>query len=89
MEGDDIKKLFPTIFQGLRNLGEEFKRHLKTGATPHTLHTRACSITPTCQEELDRMKSMGVILKVDQPTPLYAGMMVLPKWREPSELMLT
>ena len=34
----DIMKQFPSVFQGLGNLGEEYEIHLKPGATPHSLY---------------------------------------------------
>ena len=66
----EVKEQFPTVFQGLGNLGEEFEIHLKHGATP---------LRPIVQEELNRMESIGVISKVDKPTPWCAGMVVVPK----------
>ena len=35
----DIRKQYPSLFQGLRNLVEEYDIHLKAGATPHCLFT--------------------------------------------------
>ena len=78
----DFRKRFPSVFQGLGNLGEEFEIHLKPGATPHSLFTPRhvpLPLRPRVKEELDRMEAMGVISKVDQPTPWCAGMVVVPK----------
>lgn len=78
----DFWKRFPSVFQGLGNLGEEFEIHLKPGATPHSLFTPRhvpLPLRPRVKEELDRMEVMGVISKVDQPTPWCAGMVVVPK----------
>ena len=79
---EEVQKEFPTVFQGLGNLGEEFEIHLKSGATPYCLFTPRnvpIPLRPKVQEELDRMESLGVIRKVDEPTPWCAGMVVVPK----------
>ena len=78
----DIKKQFPSVFQGLGNLGEEFQIHLKPGAIPYSLFTPRhipLPLRPKVKEELNRMEQMGVISKVDQPTQWCAGMVVVPK----------
>lgn len=36
-------------------------------------------LRPKVQDELNRMESLGVIRKVDEPTPWCAGMVVVPK----------
>ena len=44
----------------------------KPDATPYALHTPrhiAMPLRPQVEEELKRMESMGVISKVDEPTP--------------------
>ena len=46
------------------------------------MHFSLHGISQLCQKvrhELDRMLSLGVILKVDNPTPWCAGMVVAPK----------
>ena len=78
----DIMEQFPSLFQGLGNLGEEYEIHLKSGATPHSLYAPRhvpLPLWPKVKEELDRMESIGVISKVDEPTPWCAGMVVVPK----------
>ena len=68
----EVKEQFPTVFQGLGNLGEEFEIHLKQGATPKSLFAPRhvpMPLRPIVQEELNRMESIGVIFKVDKPTP--------------------
>ncbi len=78
----DFIKQFPSVFQGLGNLGEEYEIHLKSGATPHSLFTPRhvpLPLRPKVQEELERMESIGVISRVDEPTPWCAGMVVVPK----------
>ena len=55
---------------------------LKSDATPHALFTPRnvpLPLRPKVEQELTRMESMGVISKVDEPTPWCAGMVVVPK----------
>ena len=78
----DITKHFPKVFKGLGNLGEEFVIKLKPDATPYALFTPrhvALPLRPQVERELTRMESMGVISKVNEPTPWCAGMVVVPK----------
>ena len=79
---NDIRKQFPKVFEGLGNLGEEFTIKLKPDATPHALFTPRhvpLPLRPQVEDELKRMETMGVISKVDEPTPWCAGMVVVPK----------
>ena len=77
-----IRKKFPKLFTGLGTLGEEYDIKLKPDAKPHALLTSrnvALPLRPKVAEELERMEAMGVISKVDDPTPWCAGMVVVPK----------
>ena len=76
-----IHTKFPKLFQGLGNLGDPFEIKLKPGATPFSLFTPRCVPLPLREvaEELERMETMGVMSKVDVPTPWCAGMVVAPK----------
>ena len=79
---DTVKQRFAKVFKGLGTLGEEYKIQLKENATPYSLYTPRNVPLPLrekVKEELERMESMGVISKVDQPTPWCAGMVVVPK----------
>ena len=78
----DIHQRFPKVFGGLGNLGEEFEIKLKPNATPHALFTPRhvpLPLRPKVEEELARMEEMGVISKVDEPTPWRTGMVMVPK----------
>ena len=78
----DIRKQFSSVFQGLGNLGEEFEIHIKPDAAPHSLFAPRhvpLSLRPKVKDELECMEKLGVIAKVDQPTPWCAGMVVVPK----------
>ena len=80
--GRNLQSEFPKVFRGLGNLGQEFTIQLKPDATRYALHTPrhiAMPLRPQVEEELKRMESMGVISKVDEPTPWCAGMVVVPK----------
>ena len=77
-----IHERFRTVFQGLGNLGEDYEIKLKPGANPFALFTPRRVPLPLREkvaEELKRMEAMGVISKVDIPTPWCAGMVVAPK----------
>ena len=73
---------YPSVFQGLGNLGEEYEIKLKSDATPYSLFAPRhipLPLRPKVQEKLTRMESIGVISKVDELTPWCAGMVVVPK----------
>ena len=79
---DEVKKLYPHLFQGLGNLGEEYEIQLKEDAMPFSLHTARNVPLPLrtkVKEELSRMESMGVISPVNEPSPWCSGMVVVPK----------
>ena len=79
---DEVLDQFPSVFQGLGTLGEEYEIQLKSDAKPFSLYTARNVPLPLRQnvlQELNRMESIGVISKVDQPTPWCAGMVVVPK----------
>ena len=75
----DILQQFPKVFKGL---GEEFEIKLQPDAQPFALttpHNIALPLRPKVAQELARMEAMGVISKVNEPTPWCAGMVVVPK----------
>lgn len=77
-----IIQMYPTVFQGLGNLGEEYTIKTKPGAKPYALFTPQnipLPLRPKVKQELDRMESIGVISKVDEPTKWCAGMVAVPK----------
>ena len=82
---DDIVKLFPRVFKGLDNIGEEYTICLKLNAVPHTLYTPcnvALPLRKKVREELERMEKIGVISKVTETTSWCAGMVVVPNQSE-------
>ena len=73
---------YPSVFSGLGNLGDEYEIQLKPDAKPYALHTPRSVPLPLrdkVRKELERMESLGVISKVDEPTEWCAGMVVVPK----------
>ena len=77
-----ILNAFPKLFQGLGNLGEEYRISLNPDAklfaltvprrVPLPLHKKV-------NDELAQVEPLGVISKVDKPTPWCTGMVVVPK----------
>ena len=77
-----FKIKFPTIFEGLGNLGEAYNIKFEPDAKPYALCTPrhvALPLRKKVIKELNRMESLGIITRVDEPTPWCAGMVVVPK----------
>ncbi len=73
---------FPSLFEGLGKLEGEYTVQLQEGAKPFassTPHRVAIPLLGAVKQELQRMESLGVIVKVKQPMEWYAGMVVVPK----------
>ena len=76
------KEKYPNLFHGLGEFEGEYKIKLKPNAKPHAIMTPrrvALPLKAKVREELDRMEKLGVIRKVEEPTPWCAGMVVVPK----------
>ena len=79
---DDIISAYPKVFNGLGTLQGDIHIHLKPDATPFALHTPRngpLPMRPKVKAELERMVSLGVISKVNEPTEWCAGMVAVPK----------
>ena len=77
-----VKENFPLLFNGLDLISTEYKIQLKPDATPYALPTARNVLIPLrdkVKAELQRTLGLGVISKVDYPTPWCAGMVVVPK----------
>ena len=77
-----IHDSFPSVFEGLGNLGEPYSIKLKPDAKPHALFTARTVPLPLrtkVQSQLAAMEKQGVISPVTQPTPWCAGMVAVPK----------
>ena len=76
-----IPEQYPALFTGLGTFkGSSYEIKLKPNAKPCALFTPRNVPLPLrkkVQEELTR--SLGVILRVEEPTPWCAGMVVVPK----------
>lgn len=82
IETEEIIKKFPTVFQGLGRLKDDYTIKLKSDAQPFALSTPrrvAIPLLPKVKAELERMEKLGVITKVEEPTEWCAGMVVVPK----------
>ena len=78
----ELPNKFLSLFSWLGNLSEEYNILLKQDAKPFAIFTPQQVPLPLqakVQEELNRMKSLGMISPVDQPTPWCAGMVIVPK----------
>lgn len=79
---EDIIAEYPSVFSGLGKLKEPYKIELEPAAVPYALSSPRRVPLPMrdkVQAELKRVKDMGVISKVTQPTPWCVGMVVVPK----------
>ena len=77
-----VHNKFPTVFQGLGNLGDPYAIQLKKDATPHAIYSARNIPLPLrskVQQELARMEAEGIVSKVDVPTPWCAGIVAVPK----------
>jgi len=79
---DEIINKFPSVFTGLGSLSGEFEIQLNPDAKPFALYTPRevpYPLRSKVQDELERMEAIGIISKVQVPTPWCAGMVVVPK----------
>ena len=79
---EHIRQRFPSLFQGLGNLGGEYNIKMQNDVRPYALFTPRNVPIPLrakVKDELNRMEQLGVIRKVTEPTPWCAGMVVVPK----------
>ena len=78
----DPQKLFPALFQSLGKLQRPYHIQLKDDAKPLALTAPRrvpVPLLPKVKTELDRMKRLGVIVPVKEPTDWCSGMVVVPK----------
>ena len=72
----------PQLFRGLGRAVDEYTIQLKPGAVPFALPTPrrvAIPLLKTVKAELENMKKLGVISRIDTPTDWCARMVVVPK----------
>ena len=79
---ESLMKQHPKLFTGLGTLGNEYKISLKPEAKPYALCTARqvpISMRNEVEKELNRMESLAVISRIDEPSPWCAGMVIVPK----------
>jgi len=77
-----MQKTYPKVFTGLGTMKGDYTIKLCENAQPHAIYVARNVPIPLrekVQTELTRMKNLGVILQVDEPTQWCAGMVVVPK----------
>ena len=82
VEPEEIHSKFPSLFTGLGTFKGDFEIHLRPDGQPFALHTHRNFLLPLrkkVKDELKSMESLGMISKVDVPTPWCAGMVVVLK----------
>ena len=78
----ELFTLFPNLFTGLGKLKDNYQIKLTSDAKPYTLQAPrrvALPLLPKVEAELQRMESLGVISKIDEPTEWCSLMVVVPK----------
>ena len=73
---------YPKLFSGLETFKKDFEITIRPEAKPFAICTPRKVPLPLCQKvqnQLACMESLGIISKVDIPTPWCAGMVVVPK----------
>ena len=77
-----VVEKYPILFQGLGSMGDPYDIQLQPEAQPYALFTSRNIPLPLrlkVKQELEQMESLGIISKIDEPTPWCAGMVVAPK----------
>ena len=80
--GKNIPDQFPDLFTGLSTMEGQYTIKLNPGAKPFAIYTPRSTPLPLrdkVQAEVTKMEQMGVISKVQTPTPWCAAMVVVPK----------
>jgi predicted aspartyl protease len=81
-DGENIKQQYSDLFTGLGCMSGEHTIRLKPDAKPFAIFTPrhvAVNLMLQLRQHLDQLLRMRVIRRVDEPTPWYAGIVVLPK----------
>jgi hypothetical protein len=81
-DSPDWIKEYPEVFNGLGTMGDPYEINLKPNAQPHAIFSPRkvpLSYRLKLKIELQRMESLGVISRVEEPTPWCAGIVCTPK----------
>ena len=82
IHASEVFKLFPHLFTGLGKLKDSYEIKLKSDAKPYTLQVPrqvALPLLPKVEAELQRMETLRVISKIEEPTEWCFSMVVVPK----------
>ena len=82
VQEDKFVVLYPDLFKGPGTMTGEYHISLCEGAKSFALSTPrriALPLMPKVKQELKRMKKMGVIARVEQPTDWCTGIVIVPK----------
>ena len=81
-DNNDPKQQYSDLFTGLGCMAGEYTIRLKPNAQPFALFTPRrvpVNLLSQLKSELDKLESLGVIKRVDEPTPWVALIVVIPK----------
>ena len=73
---------YPALFTGLGTFKGDYEIQLKPDKQPYSVFTARNVPLPLrgkVKDELNRMETLGVIARVEEPTPWCAGMVAVPK----------
>ena len=82
VDKDSCKANYPELFTGLGLMTGEYKIRLKPDSTPYAITTPrrvALLLMPKVKDKLERMQSMEVITKINEPTEWCASIVAVPK----------
>ena len=77
-----VQKKYPRVFTGLGTMQGVYTIKLHANAQPRAIYVARNVPIPLREKvhvELSRMEKLGVISRVDEPTPWCSGMVVVPK----------
>jgi transposase InsO family protein len=79
---NDPRQAYPELFTGLGCMKGEYTIRLKDDARPHAVYAPrrlAINLLTPLKEQLDILLKLGVIKRIDEPTPWIAPIVVVPK----------
>ena len=74
--------MYPTVFNGLGTMGEDYVIKLKPNFTPNAIFSPRQiphSYRKKINEKLHRMETMGVISRIEEPTDWCSAIVAVPK----------